>query len=340
MWYNRYVWRKKSHFLHRKRRTKMNCKKIITLATSCLLGVSMLTACTGQSKKVTFNDYWKIDSITKQDVTEELEYTVTYEKQNGLANYELNYLNGKYTTKLTTEEYEGKTVYVYETKLEIDVTYQLGGEITQPLHDVVTSKVRFQQSSGALRPIDSHKEVISHSPVNSTNVTTLDGCYTLNEYTSDIDYVNMKSVLQFKGDAEETINQKVTLNKDYTVLDNEQLLFAIRGLSQTDVSTPTFSVYSPYVNSAQKVKVSFGSETGEDFNLIQNGIAGKHTVQYYPVSIVLNEKNSGQTQTAWVAKTTDASNNKYRNVVLRHSTPLSYGLGSLVYQLISTNYSA
>ena len=320
----------------------MDRKKFILLSTSFLLAASTLTACSGINKKVTFNDYWKADSITKQEnLTEELEYAVEFEKSNGLSNYEANYLNGTYKTKLFTETYENRIIYVYETKLDIDVTYQYNGETSDPLHDSVTSVVRFEQSSDSLRPIKAEKTVVSHSPANS-DVSSLEECYYLYEYTSTIDYVAKTSVIVHKakeGEEERKIESDVSWNSDYTPLDNDQLLFAARGLTQSRNSSVTFSLYSPFVKKAQKVKMTFAAEEGSDFTFVQNGTELKTAIQYYPLSIVLNEANPGQTQTAWVAKTTDPSNNKYRNVVLRHSVPLAYGIGTLTYQLTSATFS-
>ena len=85
--------------------------------------------------------------------------------------------------------------------------------------------------------------------------------------------------------------------------------------------------------------MSFSAEKGDDFTFQQNGTETSTAIQFYPVSIALDEKNSGQTQTAWVAKTTNPSNNRYRNVVLRLEAPLSYGMGSLIYTLKSANFS-
>ena len=89
------------------------------------------------------------------------------------------------------------------------------------------------------------------------------------------------------------------------------------------------------------MSISFETETGAEFSfLYKNGSEEKsqHTITYRPVSIVLDEKNPGGTQTAWIAKTNDTTNNKYRNVMLRLDTPLSYSLGTLQYTLISATY--
>ena len=78
------------------------------------------------------------------------------------------------------------------------------------------------------------------------------------------------------------------------------------------------------------------------FGGVKNGSEEKvkSTITYRPVSMVLDEKNPGATQTAWIAKKPETSSNSNvnRNVLLRLETPLSYGLGSLVYTLNSATY--
>ena len=74
-------------------------------------------------------------------------------------------------------------------------------------------------------------------------------------------------------------------------------------MNPTLSTSAKFNVYSPFVQASQSVKTTFEAEKAIDFSFTKNGVAVKDTIQYYPVSIVLNEKNSGSTQTAWIAKT-------------------------------------
>ena len=127
--------------------------------------------------------------------------------------------------------------------------------------------------------------------------------------------------------------------KKYTYLDNEQLLFALRGLDPSSTSAPKFLVYNAFADVVQTIKVSFSSETGEDFEIVKNGTTVKDTIPYYSADVSIDSKNPGATQTAWLAKAIDPSVNTYRNVVLRLEAPLSYNLGTLVYKLKSANFS-
>lgn len=61
-------------------------------------------------------------------------------------------------------------------------------------------------------------------------------------------------------------------------------------------------------------------------------------VSYVPYSLAINDTAPGATQKVWVAETTKAENNEYRNVILKMETPLSFNLGTLVYELSSVDF--
>ncbi len=318
-------------------------KKILSLA-SVLLGASIFVSCTNTNSKVIFSEYWTENAnIATENITEELEYAVAFEKGAGLnMPYSLEYTNGTYITRLKTEQSDGKTVYVYETDFSITVHYQYKGE-TVDLQDSVKTTVKFEKASSALYPLSSHKEIVSHSPNNGAAEKVAD-CYEEYKYNIDTTYDNAgKGVCVItKPDEEEnnSISSEFSIDtKKYNYLDNEQLLFALRGLSPASISSSTFSVYNAFTDSVQKIKVAFSSETGADFEFLKDGVSVKDTISYYSADISIDSQNPGATQTAWVAKTVDPSKNTYRNVVLKLKTPISYNLGTLVYTLKSANFS-
>ena len=315
----------------------MNRKSIFS-CVALFLTASFLTACVNTSQKIIFSSNWQADNTVQQnELTETLEYDVTFEKASPIYDdYTLDYTNGKYTTNLKTEQLDGRTIYAYETKLEITAVYQFGSDNSESVQDSVYSLVKFEKSDKALRPISSHKEVLSHSPANGAD--SPDKCYELFHYSVDISYNENYSGETVIKDLKNPQSFKVNTEK-YTCLDNEQILFALRGVNPSLSSSLKFNVYSPYVNATQSVKATFATEEGMDFSFTRNGAAIKETIQYYPVSVVLNEQNSGATQTAWITKSTGVQSNTYRNVVLRLETPLSYNLGSLVYTLKSATFS-
>ncbi len=318
-------------------------RKTIKSILALFLGATCLTACS-TAQKVSFSEYWRADSATKQDITERLEYAVTYESNDSDTPYSLDYTNGKYVTELTTQtNADGKKIYCYKTELTVTAVFVLDGEIAE-FNDKTITEVQFEQSS-ALRPVYSRKEFVNHSPVSglsSVTPTSLSECYSTYDYVVETTYADNgegKCVLT-NNDKESVRENDFALDVDkYTYLDNEQLLFALRGIKASASSSYTFMVYSPFASVGQKVKATFSSKEGTEFSYRRDGADVKETIEYYPASIVLDEKNSGTTQTAWYAAITNPQTNTYRNALLRLEVPLAYGLGTLTYQLTSADFA-
>ena len=91
----------------------------------------------------------------------------------------------------------------------------------------------------------------------------------------------------------------------------------------------------------QSVSVSKSNAEKTEFSFMIAGkeeAAAKHDVSYVPYSLAINDTAPGATQKVWVAETTKAENNEYRNVILKMETPLSFNLGTLVYELSSVDF--
>ncbi len=309
-------------------------KKILS-AIALTICATTLTACGNTSEKVTFKEYWLEDAnVTPATVLETLTYDVSFKKATGLnEGYTIDYKNGVYTTKLTLNE----GVYRYETSLNIDVIYTVGSQ-TVTKNDSVVSWVEFKKTA-KLQPIASHKELACHSPANGGS--TIDTCFVYSNYTVDTTYnengLGGKSVIV---DNETNASQESTFTVEdkYTCLDNEQLLFALRGLSQSTTSA-SVSVYAPFSGVVQPISLTYSTlNTETEFTFQKGETQVKQIVNYYPVSVKINAQLPGATQTAWIAETTNAQSNTFRNVILQLETPLSYNLGSLIYKLKSANF--
>jgi len=342
--------------------TKRKKSKTLVILLACLLGVSTLSACTNENP-TSFRAYWTADATLPESLgfSERLEYDVTFTAgTSSLANYSVNYLNGKYETALTTKQVEGSSeiIYVYETKLTMDVVYTYKTESTTPLKDSVTTRVEFRNADELLQPISSHKEFVCHSPMSSA--ASLEDCYQKYDYVIDTTYEGKKgatSVTSYLLDDETgerlinsdgtfAIGEGTSYKKNFTIndkknayLDNEQLLFAIRGIEANSSTSEKILVYSPLTAAMQTINVSFSSSKSEEFTFNRNGVDSKNSIEYYPVSLSISSKNPGATQTAWIAKKNASGENVHRNLMLRLITPLSYGLGSLTYSLTSATIS-
>ena len=308
-------------------------RKTLLSLTALLVCATTLSACANANNKITFKSYW-LENVgyTPNVVSETLVYDVEFEKGEGLSTngYTVDYTNGTFETKLSLEE----GYYLYETFLTIDVTY-LYGSNTLTATDTTTSWVKFENTA-LMQPIASHKEIKNH-------VLNGDGTeLALYDYTIDTEYAadhkSGKTTIVNNGNTTRT-EKSFTFEDKYTCLDNEQLLFSLRGISQSTTTSGSFYVYAPFSSKVQTINVNFSSKVaGEEFKFDKNGTPFEGVVSYYPVSVVINAQSSGATQTAWIATTNDASSNTYRNVILQLKTPLSYNVGTLVYKLKSASF--
>lgn len=330
----------------------MKSKKLISIF-ALAMSACMFTACSNVSKKTAFSGYWYQNAATPevgvQRTDETLVYDIDFEAGSGLKNagYEMDY-NGEYTTTLSIRTVDGKTVYHYDTKLLVDVTYIYQGK-SETKQDEVTSHVEFETAINGLRPIRSEKAIKNHSPKNSAS--SLAGCYSVVNYTVKTEYnssVSGGSCTVVNLDAKENGSKKSSFSvKDkYTCLDNEQLFFALRGVNPSVSSSPSFSVYDAFKRSVLTVKTSYGKKVeGKEFKFNKYNAAEaafketKANIDYYPVSVSIDADMPGTTQTVWVAATKNAQANENRNVILRMENPLYYNLGKLTYTLKSAQFS-
>lgn len=318
-------------------------RKINALVTAVLLGATMLSSCAGANYKVSFSPYWLKDVNGDQNgVSETLVYDVTFNKGTPLNNYELSYQTGTYTTTLTSKKENGELVYEYQTELTISGAYTYG-ENTYSFDDYVRSKVVFQSTNKSLAPISSSKEYCSHTPRNTDVTEETDFAAWKKFGTVSIDYTTNKAIVVSSPDTDKEYSRETQIDygKDkYSRLDNEQLWLGLRGVLQAEHNAPRFAVYAPFTRKVQTVAATFEAKLTENLSFTLNGEAYSADVTYFPVSLVLDEKNSGSTQKLWIAATDNVQNNKLRNVILRCESPVSYGLGTLVYQLKSANLTA
>ena len=314
----------------------MKVKKIV-LVLAALTAFSSLAACTDTNSKILFNDYWEKNSMAHGAVNETLTYKVTHEKGAGLdtIGYTLTYGEGTYVTTLKSQG-DG---YVYTTSLTMPVTYQYGTDEAKTVIDSVTSQVVFARSNSGLRPLSSQKHVVSHTP-SSTAGNSSATCYSFYDFSIITSYPlegEATTNVTYSKAEDDPVVQDFTFDfsdEDYSCLDNEQVLLALRAISSS-TTTGSFMTYSPFVDKMQKIDFTFQTEASAEFSFKLNGESAKTNIAYRPVSIVLDEVNPGATQTAWIASTTNAQNNTHRNVMLKLITPLSYSLGNLVYELTS-----
>lgn len=331
----------------------MKRKHFFAVTAIAMAGI-LFSACTNTSSKMSFTANWYQDTTTKaiSENVETLEYAITAntEGYTGLNddNVKTTYSGGTYTTTLRSTTLEnGDVAYEYSTSTEIKVSFfhVASGESTQVFTDVVTSSVIFTSIyNGGLRPISSSKTIQSHTPVNS-NPSNKDGCYVYYHYnvtTTYADNTNGTCVLtDFEGNILGKDSQPQTTDfsidtEKYSYLDNEQILFALRGANTTSNKILAYNASKAKV---ETLNISFGSETADTYEFMMNGESKKTSIAAIPVTIQIDDINSGGEQKVWYAKTTDVKNNVYRNVMLKFENPIPYNIGRMVYTLTSATFA-
>ena len=323
----------------------MKHKKLLSLFAT-LTSAVVLASCTNTNYRVIFSDTWNTDTTNSTPhVSETLKYSVSFETSGGTdaVNYDLEYANGSYEASLVP--LSDKSGYTYTTSLTIDVSYTLGAA-SATFTDQMNSVVIFKSSGNSLQPISSEKTMLCHAPTNVDNASKLEDCYSEYNYKIETKYEADLS----KGTTTITNLAKQENNTDtrsfeiedekYTYLDNEQLLFALRGVSPSLNSAPNFLVYAPFTAVVQTIKTTFATTTTTTaFTFQKNGVSTTKDIAYREVSVGIDSKMPGATQTLWIAEKTETLNNSNRNVILQIKTPISYNLGTLVYKLIEETYS-
>ncbi len=315
----------------------MKTKKLV-LAIAAVLGATTLAACTDNNQKILFNDYWQKNWVTEETVDETLTYDVKFEKGGGVdtVNYDFSYGTGSYITHLQSNA-QG---YEYTTTLTLPVSYQFNGA-TETFTDIVTTKVTFRRSDEGLEPIASEKKIDSHTPLN-LKAKKIEDCYAHYKYAVTTAYENGagKSTVEYdktKDIEKRQVPSKFNYNSGkYSYLDNEQAILALRAIPN-DISSGSFNVYNPAEKKMERAKFSFSAATGIEFHHTVNGAPlTQKNINYRPVTLSLDAKDAGPSQTAWIATTAeDTTKNVNRNVLLRLEDPLAYSFGKLIYTLVS-----
>lgn len=316
-------------------------KKIIPII-SAILCATTLTACTDTDKKVSFSAYWYKNSNLPVLTTETLVYDVSFEEAAGTqsAGYDSIDYDGTYTTTLKRVQGENEIVYHYDTTLDVKVTFVVDGA-TKEETDKIVSHVEFTGETDGFSPIKSTKTIENHSPINGA--TTERYCeyaaYTVTTVYDNDGKGGKCTIVNNDNEASQTKSFEIETD-EYTYLDNEQLVFALRGVNPSVSSSPVFLVYDAFKNSVYNIKATYGSVvTGKDFQFNKNGAAFNDSVDYYAVSLAIDSDMPGTSQTVWVAKTTDAQKNSHRNAILRIETPLYYSMGTMIYQLTDATFA-
>ncbi len=320
-----------------------------------LAPLTMLCACGGLTP-LTFEANWYANTANKENITgthEQLEYEVTFEGVSG--EFTLSYDKGTYQTELidsnsiTLSDGTVKTGYVYTTELNLTGRYSLNGTAGEDFHDRYVSTVEFLHAGDGLKPVRSRVEAHATAP-RSSLPSDIETALVVSDYTVVTEYkadlTGAKVTLtgtQKTGTAEalDIGNEKeINIDNNGTYLDNEQILFALRGVNLATASTlRSYDWVEGVIRS-----ISVGSATAADYtpheNLTLNGTARTEAIPAYTVSFAYNGgTNTGATRSLTYARTASADANTFRNVLLAMDVPVMQNLGTIHYKLVKAEFA-
>lgn len=320
-------------------------KKLRIAALALFMPLAALTGCGGAAQSFSFSANWYRNTALKGNIgntLERLEYEVTFESASS-GEFSLEYTDGIYRTELKNEsvelDFETREGYVYTTDLTISVCFSLGGQKSEVFQDTVHTEVQFLSAAEGLRPLRSYREVHSHVPV-SDNPASMSAAYNVYDYSYATEYDDALTMADTvlkdlsNGSKRET---SYDIEGKQNFLDNEQILFALRGLDLAAV--PEFYSVNSVSGKVQALGVESYVETTFKADFQADGQAVTAEIGAHSISLGYRGNNRGQPQTLVYAKTTDFSANAYRNVLLQMDAPILHTLGTLRYTLKKAEFA-
>ena len=323
----------------------MKPKRLLMLLP--VLPLSLLCACGGAITDLTFNANWYRNTSLRSNLEgtlEQLEYAVTFDAadKHGFA---VSYSDGVYKTELKNGQVElddsKREGYFYTTDLTINVCFELNGEKSEVFEDRVHTEVQFLSAADGLRPVKSYMEVYCHAPMTDTPIT-LSGSYAENffSYTVEYDDELTRAETEFCNLVSESKPQSKSfkLKGAGSFLDNEQILFALRGV---DLSVgATFRSINYVQNKPEQISfTNTGTKTAAvDFEMDGTQVRLEE-LAVHTVSLSYSSSGAGQPRSLVYAQTTDPTANTYRNVLLEMQVPVYYTLGTLNYKLVKATFT-
>lgn len=308
----------------------MKKKNLLGLA---ILPLAFLAGC-GGTASLGFSPNWYYDNTVENlgGKSERLEYEVTF-KENATEDISVHYEKGSYVTELTPDIYESKQVYRFHTEYRIAGQYNYGGESGDRFEDSMISDVWFTKASEGLLPLESQKTVHATVPVFGSS----DDRYTTYEFTYKLVYAPDLSDAEYTLDvtAPEARKDrgKVKLGYSGTVLDNEEIVVALRGANLPSSGTAyPFMTIDPQTQKAVRVNLTAESQSAAvGFELNGEQIGGN--IDAVRVSVSYDMDQPGPTREFVYAARKDEASKKYRSVLLSFKNTVMYNLGTMTYTL-------
>lgn len=326
-------------------------KKLSILSLCAVLPLALLAGCSGGAPLALQANWYLDPSVTSGEGTHEtLEYAVSFSPKT-VDGFSADY-SGVYRTELKDDEIslpQGGTQrgYHLDALLETDVTFTLNGLTGETLHDTVRSHVEFFYADTRLQPVRSRKEYTTHVPIESpVSVST---CYIEYHYVYEIEYDGTDSAKETYTDLmpqqndggeavlPDPVERTYSIGGSNTFLDNEEVLFALRGLDMQ--SAVSFCSINSAMGRVETVSVPTPSAETRKVNFTMNGEEVDATIDVYKLSCAYSGKTPGQTQELCYAARPAEGANTYRCVLVYMKTPILRSLGDLQYELKSAEFA-
>lgn len=317
----------------------MNKKLIAVAVCTACAGATLLSSC--GEVKASIEPAWYKNTTLNSNISntkEVLTYKIDFEKGSNNT-VTASYSNGVYTTTLvngiyTWENNEVENVYIYTTEMSVDATFSANGQ-SVTYTDTISSEVIFSNAENSLKPIKSEKKAKTHFPMYAS-ISSVETEIAEYEYTVTNTYNSSctKGVSVYKDNDTEK-KTEFEIEDDLTFLDNEQLLFAIRGLSLGANASHSLRTYDSSSKLVSEIIVSNKSVSTltPTFTLGAEKTPIAEPITYNEASVKVNATQSGVEQICYYAAKTSATNNLYRNVMILNKVTMPYSIGTLVFSL-------
>lgn len=302
--------------------------KKIWIFALLLAPLALFSACAGPVQSLAFRANWYAGNTGDEhiiDTRETLEYSVTSSDESTAK------ISGTYTVSLKDKllELDSGPIRGYELITESELLLTVGDE---QYTDSVYSSVEFLPAGKDLRPVRSEKRALGHSPVRTENgYVWAETHYSYQvEYSEDLS--SATSTLTREG-AEPVKTSYSDLLRGGLFLDNEEILFALRGLTfTTSFNFRSINPARPGLDKTAVLGVSTPTDMEGSFSFDADGktVTAENAVRVY---LLYREDNTGLQQTLYYAK------NDFRNVLLRADVPIAYGMGTLRYDLTKADFA-
>ncbi len=277
------------------------------------------------------------------------------------------------TEEYRTENSEKEALYVYKTQLNISGVYQLKPDgDKKEFTDAIETECYFRPAGQNLQPVYSYQSVKNTAP-SSLSAGNINGVYVrINAeyetfYNKACTQATVYETVYENEDRTDDGKTKVTKlglsgNSGYSNFDNSQLRAAIRAFTMSGGANRTFNVVTPQNGAVQSVSagianpMELNTEDAEQLKIIEalndapdSYIFFDGTVEdkkedekdrvyrYNAIRLSINASLQGTAPTMWYSTVENNDINGTRCVLLKMSTPLSFGLGTLNYSLKSLN---